>query len=167
MLIAPVAEARAFARIGVAMTLAHRRPHNYPSRHRHPAVLALLALLIGSALLAGCGSSKPAYCDPVSKTENAVKSLPTLQDVKNNGVKTLTSALSTLKQSATTAINQAKSDFSSQTTALKNSVDALSSTATQLVSSPSAATLAQLPAQLSAVETAAKNLQSAVSSKCG
>jgi hypothetical protein len=54
-----------------------------------------------------------------------------------------------------------------QTTALKNSVDALSSTVKQLASAPGAQTLAQLPAELSAVVTAAKNLQSAVSSKCG
>jgi len=149
------------------MTLIHRGPGHHPSRRRHPVVLALLALLIGSVLLAGCGSSKPAYCDPVKKTEDAVKSLPTVQDVKTNGVGTLTSALSTLKQNATTAIDQAKSAFSSQTTALKNSVDALSSTATQLAGSPSVATLAQLPAQVSAVKTAVTNLQSAVSSKCG
>jgi len=150
------------------MTLTEKRPDNHPNRRGHPGVLALLALLIGGALLAGCGgSSKPAYCDPVTKTENAVKSLPTVQDVKNNGVGTLKSALSTLQQNATTAVNQAKSDFSSQTTALKNAVDALSSTVKQLASSPSAQTLAQLPAELSAVSTAAKNLQSAVSSKCG
>jgi hypothetical protein len=37
----------------------------------------------------------------------------------------------------------------------------------QLASAPGAQTLAQLPAELSAVVTAAKNLQSAVSSKCG
>jgi hypothetical protein len=150
------------------MTLTHTRPGNHRDGRRHPAIAVLFALLVGGALLTGCGgSSKPAYCDPVSKTENAVKSLPTAQDVKNNGVGTLTSALSTLQQNATTAINQAKSDFSSQTTALKNSVDALSSTAKQLAGSPSAQTLAQLPAELSAVKTAAKNLQSAVSSKCG
>jgi hypothetical protein len=129
---------------------------------------ALLARLIGGALLAGCGSSsKPAYCDPVTKTENAVKSLPTAQDVKKNGVGTLKSALSTLQQNAKTAVNQAQSDFSTQTTALKNSVDALSSTVRQLAGSPSVQALAQLPAELSAVSDAAKSLQSAVSSKCG
>jgi outer membrane murein-binding lipoprotein Lpp len=154
-------------RIGAAMTLTHRRPDNHPNCRRHATALTLLAILIGGGLLAGCGSSKPGYCDPVSKTENAVKSLPTVQDVKEHGVGTLTSAISTLKQNATTAINQAKSDFSSQTTALKNSVDALSSTVKQLTSPLSAATLAQLAAELSTVRSAAKSLQSAVSSKCG
>ena len=141
---------------------------NRSSRRRHPAVLALLALLIAGGLLAGCGSSsKPAYCSPVSKVETAVKSLPTVDDVKKNGIGTLKSAVLQLQQNATAAVNQAKSDFSSQTTALKTSVDALSSTVNQVVGTPSRQTLAQLPAELSAVRTAAKNLQSAVSSKCG
>lgn len=150
------------------MTLTHTRPDKHPNRRRFPAAAALLALVIDGALLAGCGSSsKPAYCDPVTKTENAVKSLPTAQDVKKNGVGTLKSALSTLQQTAKTAVNQAQSDFSSQTTALKNSVDALSSTVRQLAGSPSVQALAQLPAELSAVSDVAKSLQSAVSSKCG
>ena len=143
--------------------------HDNRSRcRRHPAVLSLVALLIGGGLLAGCGgSSKPAYCSPVSKVENAVKSLPTVDDVKTNGVGTLKSALVQLQQNATAAVNQAKSDFSSQTAALKTSVDALSSTVAQVAGTPSVQTLAQLPAEISAVSSAAKNLQSAVSSKCG
>jgi hypothetical protein len=87
--------------------------------------------------------------------------------VRTNGVGTVKSAVSTLQQDATAAVNQAKSDFSSQTTALESSVDVLVSTVKQLASSLSAQTLAQLPAELSAVSTAARNLQSAVSSKCG
>ena len=147
-----------------------------PLRHRaqrsagrnRTALLALLALVIGGALLAGCGSSsKPAYCSPVSKVENAVKSLPTVDDIKKNGVGTLKTALTQLQQNATTAVNQAKTDFSTQTTALKSAVDALAATVKQVTSAPSVQTLAQLPAELSAVGTAAKNLQSAVSSKCG
>lgn len=151
-----------------AMTRTSRRHDNRSSRRQYPAVLALLALLIGGGLLAGCGSSsKPPYCSPVSKVENAVKSLPTLDDVKKNGVGTLKSALVQLQQNATAAIDQAKSDFSGQTTALKTSVDALSSTVKQVVGTPSLQTLTQLAAELSAVSTAAKNLQTAVSSKCG
>lgn len=150
------------------MTPAFGRHGNRSSRRARTAGVALLALLIGGALLAGCGSSsKPAYCSTVSKVENALKSLPSAEDVKKNGVGTLKSAFSQLQQDATTAVNQAKSDFSGQTTALKSSLDALSSTVKQIASSPSAQTIAQLPAQLSAVGTAAKDLQSAVSSKCG
>ncbi len=149
------------------MTRTLKQNHNRSHARRYSAVLALLALLIGGALLAGCGSSKPAYCSPVSKVENAVKSLPTVDDVKKNGLGTLKSALLQLQQNATNAVNQAKSDFSSQTTALKSAVEALSSTVKQIVGTPSLQTLAQLPAELSAVGTAAKNLQSAVSSKCG
>jgi hypothetical protein len=150
------------------MTVTQTAAHNGPSGRKHPVVAALPALAIGGALLTGCGvSSKPAYCDPVTKTENAVKSLPSAGDVKKNGVGTLKTALATLQQNATTAVNQAKSDFSSQTTALKNSVDALSSTAKQLGGSLSVQTVGQLASELSAVSTAAKNLQGAVSSKCG
>lgn len=135
---------------------------------RHTAVVGLLALLIGGALLAGCGSSsKPAYCSPVSKVENAVKSLPTVDDVKKNGLGTLKTAVLQLQKNATSAVSQAKSDFSGQTTALRSAVDALTSTIKQVTGTPSLQTLTQLPAELSAVSTAAKNLQTAVSSKCG
>ena len=150
------------------MTCILRHHDNRSRRRTYPAVLTLLALLIGGGLLAGCGSSsKPAYCSPVSKVENAVKSLPTVDDVKKNGVGTLKSAVVQLQQDATAAVNQAKSDFSTQTTALKSAVDTLSSTVRQIAGTPSVQTLAQLPSELSAVGTAAKNLQSAVSSKCG
>ena len=147
--------------------------HQQHRSHRClPVLLALLALLTGGALIAGCGSSsssssKPAYCDAATETENAVKSLPTVSDVKANGAGTLKAAVAQLQQNATTAINQAKSDFSTQTTALKTSVDTLAITVKQVASTPSVQTLAQLPAQLSAVGTAAKDLQGAVSSKCG
>ena len=143
------------------------RPAPSAARSRRTAFAALLAVLVAGVLLAGCGgSSKPAYCHPVAKTKDAVKSLPSLQEVQQKGVGTLTSALDTLKTNAMKAADAAKSDFSTQTTALKTSVDALSGTAKQLAASPSAQTLARLAGELSAVGTAAKNLESAVSTKC-
>ena len=55
------------------MPLTRRRPDNHPNRHVRSGFIAPLALLIGSAFLVGCGSSssssKPADCDPVTKTE--------------------------------------------------------------------------------------------------
>ena len=147
------------------MTPTHIRPGPRPNRHY--AVATLLALRVGGALLSGCGSSsKPAYCDPISKTEKAVKSLPTAQDVRTNGPGTLRSALSIVQQDATTAVDQAKSDFSSQASALKTAVDALSSTGTQLAGSSRVQTLALLP-ELSTVAHSAASLQNAVLSKCG
>ena len=86
-----------------------------------------------------------------------------MSDVKTNGLGSLKSALSTVQRNATTAINQAKTDFSSHTNALKNSLDALDTTGKQVAGTPSVRTLAQL----STVDTAARNLHSAVSSKCG
>jgi hypothetical protein len=151
------------------MAPVHRRLDDHSDHRGHSAVLTLLALLICGALLAGpAGASTPAYCQPLTKTEKAVKSLPTVKDVAKDGAGTLKSALAPLKQDATSAANQAKSAFSSQATALKKSVDALSSTVKQLSgSSLSVQKLAQLGTQLKDVGTAVKNLRSAVSSKCG
>ena len=71
-----------------------------------------------------------------------------------------------VQSDAQTAINAAKSDFPTETSALKSSIDTLSTTVKQAASSPSAATLAQIPSQVSAVVTAANNFQSATKSKC-
>jgi predicted PurR-regulated permease PerM len=150
------------------MTPRPGQPQIHASRQRRRALLAVVVLVLGGALLAGCGgSSKPAYCSAVSKVQDAIKSLPSVDDVKKNGVGTLRTAITQLQQNATNAVNQAKADFSTQTAALKTSVNALSSTVKQIAGSPSLQTLALLPNQLTAVGTAAKNLESAVSSKCG
>jgi hypothetical protein len=132
-------------------------------------VLSLLAVLICAALLAGPASaSTPAYCQPLTKAEKAVKSLPTVKDLAKHGVSTLKPAVSTLQHDATSAVKQTKSAFPSQTAALKKSVDTLSSTVKQLsVSSLSLRKLAELGVQLVAVDTNLKNLKSAASSKCG
>jgi hypothetical protein len=124
------------------------------------------ALVLGVATLAACGgSSKPSYCSSVSSLESSIKALPSTNIVQT-GVGGLESAVGKVQSDAQTAITAAKSDFPTETSALKSSVDTLSATAKQAVSSPSPATLVQLPAQVSAVVTAANNFQSATKSKC-
>ena len=130
-------------------------------------MLALLALLIGGALIAGCGSSsKPAYCNAVTKTENAVKSLPTgtreEERRRNAQVRCLHASAKRHDRREPSEDRLLDPDHR-----LKNSVDALANTVKQIASSPTVQTLAELPAELSAVGTAAKNLQSAAASKCG
>ena len=118
------------------------------------------------AAVAGCGSSsKPTYCTNVDNLKKSIKALPST-NVVQNGVSSLESAVTKVASETQAVVSSAKSEFSSETTALKNSVQTLSATAKQAVNSPSAATLAQIPGQVSAVVTAAKSLESAVSSKC-
>lgn len=141
-----------------------------PSSSLHPRALAglrlLIALLIGGAALAGCGaSSKPAYCSSVSQLESSVKDLPNT-NVRENGLGTLKDSVAKVQSEATTAVNDAKSDFPNETTALKSSVTALSNSVKETASSPTPTALAGLPAQVTAVVKSAKDFSSATASKC-
>jgi len=128
------------------------------------ATAAALVLCIGA--LAACGgSSKPSYCSAVSNLESSIKAIPSTNIVES-GLNGLKSALSKVQSDAQTAINEAKGDFPNETTALKSSVDALSATVKNAVSSPTPATIAEIPAQASAVVTAVESFQSATKSKC-
>jgi phage-related protein len=126
----------------------------------------VVGLMVAGLLLAACGgSSKPSYCSAVGNLKDSIKALPST-DVIANGTNALKSAFSKVQDNANAAVNAAKSDFPNETTAVKSAVDALSSTVQQVSSSPSAATIAQLPGQVSALVTAVQNLTKAASSKC-
>jgi predicted PurR-regulated permease PerM len=133
-------------------------------RPRRTAVT--LAALVLCAILAACGgSSKPGYCSAVSNLESSIKAIPSTNIVAT-GLNGLKSSLTKVQSDAQTAISAAQSDFPNETSALKSAVDTLETTVRQAASSPSAATLAQIPAQVSAVVTAVNNFQSATKSKC-
>jgi hypothetical protein len=121
------------------------------------AVVAVIAL-------AGCGSSKPAYCSDRTNLENSVKGLASLSFT--SGVSGLQSQLTKIKSDATTLVGAAKSDFPSQTSAVKSSVDALNSAIKALTSSPSAGQIATLAADAVSVVSSVKSFSDASSSKC-
>lgn len=126
---------------------------------------AMLALAV-TAVLAGCGSSsKPAYCTNVANLKSSVKALPST-NVVQNGVSSLESAVTKVLTNAQAVVSSAKSDFPNETTALKSSVNTLSTTVKQAAQSHSVSTLAQIPTQVSAVVTAAKNLEHSTATKC-
>ncbi len=126
-----------------------------------------VAVAVAVALVAGCGgsSSKPSYCSSVASLKSSVKALPETNVVKN-GTSALTSAVTKIQTDAQSAVSSAKSDFPNETSAVKSSVDALSTTVKQLTSSPSPATIVQVPGQVKAVVTAIDGFVSATSSKC-
>jgi hypothetical protein len=124
------------------------------------AMVAVLALVA----LAGCGSSKPAYCSDRTNLNNAVKNLPSV--TSSSGISGLTSQLSTIQSDATSLVNAAKSDFPSQTSAVKSSVDTLASAVKALPSSPSASQIAAVGLDASSVVSSVKSFVDTSKSKC-
>jgi hypothetical protein len=129
---------------------------------RVPGAMVTAAVLVA---LAGCGSSKPAYCSDRTSLQNSVKNLPS--SVSSSGVSGLTSQLTTIKTDATTLVNAAKSDFPTQTSAVKSSVETLQSAVKALPSSPSATQLAAVAADAANVASSVKSFADNSKSKCG
>jgi len=114
--------------------------------------------------LAGCGSSKPAYCSDRTNLENSIKNLPSV--TSSSGVSGLQSQLATIQSDATSLVNAAKSDFPTETSAVKSSVDTLQSAVKALPSSPSASQIAPIALDASNVVSSVKSFVSASKSKC-
>ena len=124
---------------------------------RIPLVLATVAAAVA---LAGCGSSKPAYCTDRTNLENSVKGLT------SSGVSGLKSQLKQIQTDATTLVNSAKSDFPSETSAITSSVSALKNSVTALPSGPSAAQIATATRNAASVVSSVKSFVDASNSKC-
>jgi hypothetical protein len=127
------------------------------------AAVALVAVA-GVVAMAGCGSSKPAYCTDRTNLENSIKGLsrPDL----SSGLSSLEAQLKKIESSATTLVNSAKSDFPSETSAITSSVDSLESAVTQLASDRSAANIAAVTADAASVAKSVKSFTDATNSKC-
>ena len=128
---------------------------------RVPLAFATAAAVVA---LAGCGSSKPAYCTDRTNLGNSVKGLTSL--TASSGISGLKSQVATIQGDATTLVNSAKSDFPSQTSAITSSVDALKSAVAALSSSPSAAQIATVTKDAASVVSSVKSFMDASSSKC-
>jgi putative drug exporter of the RND superfamily len=124
---------------------------------RVPLVLAAAATAI---TLAGCSSSKPAYCTDRTNLTNSVKGLT------SSGVSGLKSQLKQIQTDATTLVNSAKSDFPTETSAITSSVSALKNSVTALPSSPSAAQIATATKDAASVVSSVKSFVDASNSKC-
>ena len=124
---------------------------------RVPLVLAAAATAV---TLAGCSSSKPAYCTDRTNLQNSVKGLT------SSGISGIRSQLTQIQSDATTLVNSAKSDFPSETSAITSSVSALKNSVTALPSSPSAAQIATATRNAASVVSSVKSFVDASNSKC-
>ena len=131
---------------------------------RVPVALVVAVALVALVALAGCGSSKPAYCSDRTNLENSVKNLPSV--TSSSGISGLESQLKTIESDATSLVNAAKSDFPTQTSAIKSSVDTLQSAVKALPSSPSSAQIAAIAADASNVVSSVNSFSDASKSKC-
>lgn len=136
-----------------------------PRRNAAPA-LVLLAFVAAAMVvaLAGCSSSKPAYCTDRANLQDSVKGLTSLN--VSSGVSGLKSQLGTIQSDATTVVNSAKSDFPSETSAITSSVDALKSSVAALPSSPSVAEITTVTKDAASVVSSVKSFIDASNSKC-
>ncbi len=128
-------------------------------------VAVALVAAIGAVAMAGCSSSKPAYCADRASLESSVKGLTSLN--VSSGVSGLTAQVQKIESDAATLVSSAKSDFPSQTSAITSSVDALKSAVRQLSSSPSAAAIAAVATDGASVVSSVKSFTDATSSQCG
>jgi hypothetical protein len=128
---------------------------------RVPLVLAAAAAAVA---LAGCTSSKPAYCTNRTNLQNSVKGLTSL--TASNGISGLKSQLKQIQSDATTLVNSAKGDFPNETSAISSSVNALKNSVAALPSSPSAAQIATVTKDAGSVVSSVKSFVDASNSKC-
>ena len=127
-------------------------------------VLLACAAAIAVVALAGCGSSKPAYCTDRANLENSVKGLSNLS---GSGISGLKSQITQIQSDATAVVNSAKGDFPTQTSAISSSVSALKNSVAALPSSPSAAQIATVTRDAANVVSSVKSFTDATSSQCG
>ena len=123
------------------------------------------AVLVLSALAAGCSSSKPAYCTDATNLKTSVSNLGNA-DVAKNGLSSQQTALTSVQADAKTFASEAKSAYPSQTTALKNSLSSLDTAIKSAQSQPSLTTVAAVVSSITQVKTSANNLQNAAAGKC-
>ncbi len=114
--------------------------------------------------LAGCGSSKPAYCSDRASLENSVKGLTSLN--LGGGISGLQSQLKKIQTDANSLVSSAKSDFPNETSAIKSSLATLETSVRAVGSNPSASAIATVTGDASKFVDSVTTFTSSTKSKC-
>ena len=113
------------------------------------------------ALVAGCGSSKPAFCTNLSALKKSVTSISVTE-----GISSLKSQLQTIESQAKSLVSSAKSDFPNETTAIDSAVSTVQTAVNALSSPPTAAQLASVAVGAKDAVSSVSAFASASKSKC-
>jgi hypothetical protein len=139
-------------------------PEQTRSRARRGGAWAQLLLVFAAAAaiiaLAGCSSSKPAYCTDRTNLQSSVKGLT------SSGISGIKTQLKQIESDASTLVSSAKSDFPSETSAITSSVSTLKNSVAALPSSPSAVQVATVGQDAAGVVSSVKSFVDASNSKC-
>jgi hypothetical protein len=135
---------------------ANHAPLRPAARH-----LVVVLLAVAGIAVASCGSSKPAYCDNVSKLKGSVSGISV-----SGGLSGLKTQLNQVAGNAKSVVSSAKSDFPDETSAVNSSIDKLQTDVKGIPSSPSASQLAAAASAVKGVVTSVDNFVSATKSKC-
>jgi hypothetical protein len=123
------------------------------------------AALVLATLAAGCGSSKPAYCDDASQLKTSVNDLGNVT-INVHDLSSVNTAVSKVQADAKKLVTDVKSAYPSQTTALKTSLSGLETAVKSAMAQPSVTTVAAVVSSVTQVKTAADNVQTAVKGTC-
>jgi hypothetical protein len=130
------------------------------------SLLALTATtVLATGVLAGCSSDKPAFCDDVSTLQDSISQLTSV-NIEAGVLDTVRTDLETVQTDAQTVVDSARTDFPSETSDLEDSINTAEQSIQDLPSSPSAAEIAAVALNVSAVANAAKSFEEATSSAC-
>ena len=132
---------------------------------RHKPSSALTAVSAAAVLLTGCSTAEPAVCESLDAVRNSVDTVSQAK-LGENGLSVLAGGLTQLKADLGQFAADAKAQFQPQTDALRTSVDQLSSSVATAKADPSATTLGGVGVAVSAVQTAAVDLDAAASKTC-
>lgn len=130
---------------------------------------SLLALsttaVLATGVLVGCSSDKPAFCGDVTTLEDSISQLTSIK-VEAGVLDNIRTNLETVQANAQTVVDSARTDFPSESSDLEDAVKTAEQSIQDLPSSPSAAEIAAVALNVSAVANAAKSFDEATSSAC-
>ena len=132
------------------------------ARRRQVTRRCLAALLMAAALaIGGCGSSKPSYCDHVTKLKGSISGFSV-----SGGISSLKTQLNGIASQAKSLVSSAKSDFPTETSAIDSSISKLQTSIAAITSSPTPAQLAIAASDAKGVVTSVNSFSTATKSKC-